>query len=81
MIERLERGETPGDQIRRTGFSVFKVRIRNRDAQRGKSGGYRMIYYLKTPDRVILVTIYSKTDQGDVTAAEIRQILDAYEAP
>ena len=44
VIERLERGETPGDQIQRTGFSVFKVRIRNRDAQRGKSGGYRMIY-------------------------------------
>ena len=43
VIEQIEQGETPGDQIQRTGHSVDKVRIRNSDAQRGKRGGYRML--------------------------------------
>jgi mRNA-degrading endonuclease RelE of RelBE toxin-antitoxin system len=47
-IAQLESGETPGDQIPDVGYPVFKVRVRNSDAQRGKSGGYRIIYYLKT---------------------------------
>ncbi|QXD17219.1 type II toxin-antitoxin system RelE/ParE family toxin [Rhodocaloribacter litoris] len=54
--------------------------MRNSDAQRGKSGGYRMLYYLKTPERIILVTIYSKTEQGDITAEEVRRIIRAHEA-
>ncbi len=57
VIAQLEQGETPGDQIQRAGYPVYKVRIRNTDAQRGKSGGYRMIYYLQTPSKVILITI------------------------
>lgn len=79
VIKQLERGETPGDQIQRIGYAVFKVRIRNTDAQRGKSGGYRMLYYVRTADQVILVTIYSKSEQGDLAAAEIRRIISNYE--
>ncbi len=79
VIEQLEHGETPGDQIQRTGYTVFKVRIKNSDLQRGKSGGYRMIYYLRTSDDVILVTIYSKTEQGDVTAEQIQRIIEKHE--
>ena len=79
VVEQLEQGQTPGDQVQRTGYAVFKVRIRNSDAQRGKSGGYRMIYYLKTQERVILVTIYSKSDQGDISADVIRRVISEYE--
>ncbi len=79
IVEQLEHGETPGDQIQRTGYTVFKVRIKNSDLQRGKSGGYRMIYYLRTSDDVILVTIYSKTEQGDVTAEQIQRIIEKHE--
>lgn len=55
---------------------VYKVRLANRDASRGKSGGYRVIYYLPTDDLTLLLTIYSKTDQSDIVADEIRRILD-----
>jgi mRNA-degrading endonuclease RelE of RelBE toxin-antitoxin system len=75
IIEQLEAGELPGDQIPNIGDAIFKVRIRNSDAQRGKSDGYRMIYYLKTTDQILLITIYSKSDQEDIAAAEIRDIL------
>ena len=75
ILAELQAGRIVGDQIPGIGETLFKVRVRNSDAQRGKSGGYRLIYYLARRDRIILVTIYSKSDQGDVTAAQIRRIL------
>jgi len=44
VIEQLEQGELPGDQIPDIGYAVFKLRVRNSDTQKGKSGGYRLIY-------------------------------------
>jgi mRNA-degrading endonuclease RelE of RelBE toxin-antitoxin system len=75
VIEQLQAGEMPGDQIPDVGLTLFKVRVRNRDIQKGKSAGYRLIYYLKTQDKIILVTIYSKSDQGDIDPETIRGIL------
>jgi mRNA-degrading endonuclease RelE of RelBE toxin-antitoxin system len=75
VIEQLQSGVFVGDQIPRTGYSLYKVRVRNRDAQRGKSGGYRLIYYLQTPVHVILITLYSKSEQSDVSAAELQRII------
>jgi mRNA-degrading endonuclease RelE of RelBE toxin-antitoxin system len=66
LLEIFAEGGIPGDQIPDVGYSVYKVRLSNRDAQRGKSGGYRVIYYLKTPQRIILIDIYSKSDQVDI---------------
>jgi len=51
------------------------VRVGNRDAQKGKSSGYRLIYHLKNPASVLLVEIYSKLDQGDISPNEIRKII------
>ncbi|MCU7890466.1 MAG: hypothetical protein KZQ78_02180, partial [Candidatus Thiodiazotropha sp. (ex Ustalcina ferruginea)] len=45
------------------------------DAKRGKSGGYRIIYYLHTQESVLLVTIYSKTEQSDIDDAEVVDII------
>lgn len=75
IIDQLQTGELPGDPIPRVGFSIFKVSVRNSDIAKGKSSGYRLIYYLKTSDRIILLTIYSKLDQGDISPQRIRQIL------
>jgi mRNA-degrading endonuclease RelE of RelBE toxin-antitoxin system len=80
IIEQLEAGELPGDQIPNIGYTIFKVRVRNSSAQRGKSGGYRIIYYLKTADQILLITIYSKSDQADIAATEIREIIQSTEA-
>ena len=59
---------------------LFKVRIENSDARRGKSGGYRIIYYLKTEDHILLVTIYSKSDKPDVPVTEIRELIKRVES-
>jgi mRNA-degrading endonuclease RelE of RelBE toxin-antitoxin system len=75
LIDQLQREEWIGDQVQGTGYTIFKVRIRNSDISRGKSGGYRAIYYLKTQTAIVLITIYSKTEQSDISPAKIRKIL------
>ena len=79
IIEQLQAGELPGDQISGVGYTIFKLRVKNSDVQKGKSGGYRLIYYVKTRTKIILVTIYSKSEQEDIAAAEIQQILAEFE--
>ena len=76
LINQLQIGETPGDQIQGVGYTVYKVRVRNTDAQRGTSGGYRVIYYIAERDDILLVTVYSKTEQDDIDAGEIIRIID-----
>lgn len=60
-------------------YTVFKVRLKNSNIQKGKSGGYRVIYYVKTADRIILATIYSKSDVADVDAEVIEDAIAQYE--
>ena len=75
VIAQLERGDLPGDRISGISYDVFKVRVRNSDIQKGKSGGYRLIYYVKTEDGIILLTIYTKSAQADILANEITGII------
>jgi mRNA-degrading endonuclease RelE of RelBE toxin-antitoxin system len=78
LLDELGRGQTPGDQIPGVQYEVFKVRVRNSDSGKGKSGGYRIIYQ-RTTGAIVLVTIYSKTEQEDIAAGAIRQIILDYE--
>jgi mRNA-degrading endonuclease RelE of RelBE toxin-antitoxin system len=80
LLASLEAGKTPGDPLQHNGYTTFKVRVKNSDAQRGKSGGYRVIYYLKTADSVLLVTLYCKSTQSDVEPNEVKSIIDRYPA-
>ncbi|WP_445250183.1 type II toxin-antitoxin system RelE family toxin [Microcoleus sp. OTE_8_concoct_300] len=79
VIEQLQAGELPGDRIPGMEYEIFKVRIKNSDIQKGKSAGYRAIYYLKTSDSIVLVTIYSKSDLSDIAAETVREILAQYD--
>ena len=53
--------------------------MKNSDNQKGKSGGYRLVYYLKTSANVLLLTIYSKSEQDDVAAEDVRMIIEEYD--
>jgi mRNA-degrading endonuclease RelE of RelBE toxin-antitoxin system len=79
VIEQLQAGELPGSRIPGMEYEIFKVRIKNSDIQKGKSAGYRAIYYLKTSDSIVLVTIYSKSDISDIAVETIREILAQHE--
>ncbi len=75
LINQLESGETPGDRIDGNKYSVYKVRLKNSNIQSGKSGGYRTIYYIRTPESVLLTSIYSKSQQENISNLEIEQII------
>jgi len=79
VIEDLIQGRTPGDQIPGIRYEVFKARAKNSDAAKGKSGGYRIIYYRPSWGPIVLITIYSKTEQSDITPTAIRRIISECE--
>ena len=76
LLDQLAAGETPGDRVQAVQTIVYKVRVPNRDARRGKSGGYRVIYVLESADLRLLLAIYSKTEQSDISADQLQRILE-----
>lgn len=46
--------------------------------QRGKSGGYRLIYYLQAEYRVVLLTIHAKSQFDVIPNSEILALITAY---
>jgi mRNA-degrading endonuclease RelE of RelBE toxin-antitoxin system len=79
LIDDLEGGGLPGDRLQRlVSHEAYKVRLPNRDTQRGKSGGYRVIYYVRTADTIYLLEIYAKSDVENISDADIiAQIMEA----
>ena len=79
LIETLQKGEVIGDRISGSKYQIFKVRLKNSNIQKGKSAGYRVIYYLKTQTTIVLVTIYSKSYQTDISNKTIEEIIQIFE--
>jgi mRNA-degrading endonuclease RelE of RelBE toxin-antitoxin system len=79
IVDSIAIGELPGDRITDLNQEIYKVRIKNSNNHKGKSSGYRLIYYVKTIERVILVTIYSKSEQEDIEKNEIEDIIAEFE--
>lgn len=79
VFEQFQAGEFAGDQIPGIGYTVFKVRVRNSDIQKGKSAGYRLIYQIESSISILLLLIYSKTDQQDVAVEEIRDAIAGFQ--
>ncbi|NJL66750.1 MAG: type II toxin-antitoxin system RelE/ParE family toxin [Microcoleus sp. SM1_3_4] len=78
IVEQLQFGALLGDRIPGIGSPVMKVRLKNSDIQKGKSGGYRLIYWISSPESIVLLDIYSKSEQQDIEVAEIRQIIKEF---
>ena len=79
LIDRLERGETPGVRVKGVKPPTYKVRVKSGDISKGKSGGYRVIYYLRTADFIGLLAIYAKSERTDIRPQEIRRMIEDYE--
>lgn len=79
IIQGLQQGELLGDRIQHSGYIVYKLRVKNSDNRKGKSAGYRVIYYLKTAENIVLVTIYSKSEQSDITTNELKTIIKQFD--
>lgn len=68
LLLRLEQGA-----LIRGGAGLRKIRWKQ--SGRGKRGGARVIYYWYDEDDVLyMVYAYSKTDQGDLTRTQVREL-------
>ncbi len=75
----MRRDDYRGDLMPGYAVPLYKVRMANRSARRGKSGGFRIIYSLVNVNTVAFLHIYSKSDKSDVSASEISRMLSDLE--
>ena len=62
---------TAGSLIKGTG-GLRKIRWKS--SGKGKSGGLRIIYYYDPPDKIYMLFPYKKSDQEDLTSAQIKTL-------
>ena len=60
------------------GFNLFKKRIRNSSIPTGKSGGFRVIIFEQVEDKIILISIFSKTEKENLSDNELAKALQKY---
>lgn len=62
-------------------FEARKLRVRNSDLKKGKSGGYRLLYFVsEEPEPTIyLLLLYAKSDKDNVTQQELQELLEEIE--
>ncbi|AFZ49754.1 type II toxin-antitoxin system RelE family toxin [Dactylococcopsis salina] len=75
VLEAIKAGNLVGTQIIGVSQTVFKVRAKNSDIPTGKSGGYRIIYQVFGNEIILLLVIYAKSEQTNITASEIEDII------
>ncbi|MBE9069730.1 type II toxin-antitoxin system RelE/ParE family toxin [Leptolyngbya cf. ectocarpi LEGE 11479] len=73
IIDELQKGNFIGAQISGTTATVFKVWAKNSDIPTGKSGGYRLIYQVISPEIIVLLLVYAKSDQADVSLTDLEE--------
>ena len=75
LIEELEKDPEIGTPL---GNNVYKIRLAVASKGKGKSGGARVITYLKTEQgNVYLLSIYDKGEKDTISDKEIEAILNA----
>lgn len=73
LIEALSVNPEQGTSL---GNNCFKIRLRISSKGKGKSGGARVITYVRVDaTTVFLIDIYDKSEQGTLTDAELKQLL------
>ena len=61
------------------GNDVFKIRLAISSKGRGKSGGGRVITYVRFDNEtILLLSIYNKGEKDSISDAEIRRLLATY---
>jgi mRNA-degrading endonuclease RelE of RelBE toxin-antitoxin system len=83
VAEAFSRGELDGALLsHRTSpiaYDVYKTRLPNKDTNTGKSNGYRLIYIVKTEDKiVVLLTIYYKKEIENMSDHDVDMLIKGY---
>lgn len=81
IIGKLALGDLLGDKVpninlKEVNEEIKKVRVINTDSNKGKSNGYRLIYYVvKNDGTIYLLTVYYKKDRENITTKEIEDLI------
>ena len=83
IISKMEKGEFEGDKITHqdfpTPYDVYKLRLPNPDTRVGKLNGYRVIYLVRTENKiVVLMTMYYKKEDATVSDKYVNGLIDGY---
>ena len=77
LLDLLEKYPTSGAPL---GNNCYKVRVPNSSIPTGKSGGFRVITFIRVEkEKVVLLTIYAKTEKENISEKEINEILEGIE--
>ena len=66
---------TAPERARLSKVQVVYANYAGREADEGKRGGLRVIYYWWTAkDRISMLTVYAKNERDDLTADQLKQL-------
>jgi hypothetical protein len=74
FLDEIKKNPIKGKSL---GKNLYKVRLKSQN--KGKSGGYRIIHYLKREDEIVMVIIYAKNEYSNVTIQKLQEILKELE--
>jgi hypothetical protein len=60
------------------GYGLYKKRVPNSSIPTGKSGGYRIIIYTHHEEKIVLISIFSKTQKENLSDNELKAVLKVY---
>jgi hypothetical protein len=75
LLKELEINSTLGINL---GNGRYKIRLKNNSNNKGKSAGYRVVTYTKIENTILLVYIYSKSDEESISDYKIDEIISTY---
>lgn len=78
LKEAVNEIETKKDLGVYLGYNLFKKRVKNSSIPTGKSGGFRIIIYKQIEEKMILISIYSKTTKENLSDEELSQLIKQY---
>ena len=77
LLDQLESGLLAGDAVAGFENKVYKARVASSDQKKGKSGGFRVIYYIVSDkNEILLLTVYAKAKQADIKDNDVRRMLN-----
>ena len=80
LLDRLEAGLLVGDAVSGFDNKLYKVRVASSDQNKGKRGGFRVIYYIVSDNNeILLLTIYAKAKQANIKDSDVRRMLEQLE--
>lgn len=63
------------------GSGLYKIRLKSKSKNKGKSGGFRVVTYLVNIDKdsidITLIIIYDKSEINDISKSELKSILNS----